>query len=1834
MPPSPKRREDAAGARRRSRVAQLQQSMARQQLKLEGDLKKQTLIELIEAAPSGTEEQKQRLDGLSTRALRGLAAELKVPQEQVDQALTAAPKLDRPGTERALEDGARPAFEKGSMVILRRGVDKECLDTPGKIGMVVDVQHYCKVKAFDGKTKWYSGAVLKLYEGTTPSKIVLMQAAQRGDLEVIGKCVFSGTDINTKDASGSTAMHYAAGAGQVEALRALIDNHGAIDEPNDKGQTPLFFAATTDTIRLLLQKGADPTRVDAAGRTAAEVLDLPVLPAAKGARKSVSAGPNSFVRSSLPNLPSPRRRGSSVSVRSSMSGVAASTLSLRPPPRRAGGSIARHSWAGDRMPDSLLNIDRHQIGSMELGAFIEQGYTAQQAAADADERARLRTLLCNHMEDALYYAECRMQKMATEIYDKMNTEQSPGEPQKAYLCVYQKEEEDGNELSEAKVKEKFKPEIFTCFKEVKVISEPVPDDTDNERAKSKRDGTAFEVMLQAKSTSDKDVTILWREVKRAIAEQSYVRIYATDVDPSPAKPADSGSSAKVFLGPGGGVLDEQGKTTDADEPPAKLWLTAHSSMNETYAKRFIKALNESQFEMLRAIAERKTGDTIEPNPDALERLDAVAEPLMDDPTENMAKDDIMNASTASEFLEMCKEEYTGVIKKKNPEERAKYKVAQRLFGTFLDECEKEYAEDPEASLDDDEKVKALRVMIFAKLRINDPTEVKQVEGRPGTVECTMTDMDEVLRAKAAFKQLRVPAEDPVIYDEEGKPQRTGRFTITLSGEQDGTEEVAGPLFGLVISQLKPMVPEELEDQIDASGSHIKQSKSRHTERDPNSIKDEVCQKCQKCEADDPAFKDHQCVEGVCKELPRKEGEPMQFNCFTRKKCKDKFGKPRTRLGMLCEACRTCTDCTVMALWDRPGEGDDTTGESKKDQSVDPDENAKGGPFSYLIQVRTAVNTSMQYTARGSTPGTDAGVFVTLIGHRDGEDKPVRTARLKLEHYVGLVRSALEAVPGVATAVVSAKKKGLTAAGTTTVYLDPRHTVGVKPSALMRAIITTKGDLPPTDPPSEESANKMIVAGVGKGRGLTSEVLWGPTQTASLAAGKVLADELMNEAVTPPGPIRLRVDGLKVSQWLEAPTASAPDGEGAFEEGQTSTFRIETDVDVGQVTMVHIEQDGTGERPSWFLEEVTVGQEAYVGIVRVALETLDGVEKVEIAMEATGNGEDPGTISVFLTAPMKPQTLIDIVQGIDDKYRCGLSARTKGQPLDEEEGKLIKIVVDGLMDASRGDAKFFCRKWLDVTRDDLQTSRFLTPFRPPVDATLRPARLSEFIILKDTISKVDDIVSWIDLLLTVQRKKLEKEIAADIAMAEADAEQMLLDDTAAVQRKPQPEPEAEAEAAAGSPADVQLDPQPARKSVQQLRQERQLKDQRHRQRKAALAKLRAAAHTDMQTLEALSRSAKLVLDGLEPDSKAVKPTDTNKDDLITWNEILGALHRDRRGLRKLVEEWENGQWKQLESSEGEGNAEEGTDSYGLEGWKPCHERMVKELSELRSSLIDSLDSHELARWLVKMGFPKGHELIEAIQHADAQEKLEPVNGKTLREVLGQGGFELLLERIPKKNAGGAGSSSKEQPAGAQLQSALRRPVIISPSDAFDHLLACSSSALLRKKGRELQTEWMDQVGCLDGTSVLPTDDTGDDAGGAGADTAAAGEIEEMKAMFEGLGLGAFCDPVQNATSPHASIRTLRALGVPEMAALADELGMDAGEVLRLSRQLRRPLSVKPCRYCKQVRRHSSHESWQEALAGTVDGELPKAAAAGGQPKWAARFERIQHWFNHGETESKE
>jgi hypothetical protein len=46
---------------------------------------------------------------------------------------------------------------------------------------------------------------------------------------------------------------------------------------------------------------------------------------------------------------------------------------------------------------------------------------------------------------------------------------------------------------------------------------------------------------------------------------------------------------------------------------------------------------------------------------------------------------------------------------------------------------------------------------------------------------------------------------------------------------------------------------------------------------------------------------------------------------------------------------------------------------------------------------------------------------------------------------------------------------------------------------------------------------------------------------------------------------------------------------SFERGQTDTFEVE-DLDIGSLTKLKLEHDGSGVRPGWFLESVSVTSE--------------------------------------------------------------------------------------------------------------------------------------------------------------------------------------------------------------------------------------------------------------------------------------------------------------------------------------------------------------------------------------------------------------------------------------------------------------------------------------------------------------------------------------------------------------------------------------------------------------------------------------------------------------------
>ncbi|MEZ4282813.1 MAG: ankyrin repeat domain-containing protein [Myxococcota bacterium] len=102
----------------------------------------------------------------------------------------------------------------------------------------------------------------------------IVEAARRGDAELLGKLLGRGADPATRDAEGDAALHRAADEGHVEAVRVLL---GAGADPDARGHdqtTPLMRAMASEAkasdavIDVLLGAGADPHARDASGATA------------------------------------------------------------------------------------------------------------------------------------------------------------------------------------------------------------------------------------------------------------------------------------------------------------------------------------------------------------------------------------------------------------------------------------------------------------------------------------------------------------------------------------------------------------------------------------------------------------------------------------------------------------------------------------------------------------------------------------------------------------------------------------------------------------------------------------------------------------------------------------------------------------------------------------------------------------------------------------------------------------------------------------------------------------------------------------------------------------------------------------------------------------------------------------------------------------------------------------------------------------------------------------------------------------------------------------------------------------------------------------------------------------------------------------------------------------------------------------------------------------------------------------------------------------------------------------------------------------------------------
>ena len=106
----------------------------------------------------------------------------------------------------------------------------------------------------------------------------LWDGAISGDTVTIGQALAAGAQIDSLDTrrsvNGRRALNWAALGNRVDAIRFLLRHGASIDLANLTGFTPLHHAAEAGSLEaaeVLLAAGADATRLNSAGMSAADV---------------------------------------------------------------------------------------------------------------------------------------------------------------------------------------------------------------------------------------------------------------------------------------------------------------------------------------------------------------------------------------------------------------------------------------------------------------------------------------------------------------------------------------------------------------------------------------------------------------------------------------------------------------------------------------------------------------------------------------------------------------------------------------------------------------------------------------------------------------------------------------------------------------------------------------------------------------------------------------------------------------------------------------------------------------------------------------------------------------------------------------------------------------------------------------------------------------------------------------------------------------------------------------------------------------------------------------------------------------------------------------------------------------------------------------------------------------------------------------------------------------------------------------------------------------------------------------------------------------------------
>jgi len=118
-------------------------------------------------------------------------------------------------------------------------------------------------------------AALETPETAARDGTVVLAAVDKNDGDAVAALLAQGWPADAATKEGDLALHIAADRGNVNAARALLDGGASVNALGGDKATPLMLAvkaAHADVVALLLNKGAEISLRDAAGRRASEVV--------------------------------------------------------------------------------------------------------------------------------------------------------------------------------------------------------------------------------------------------------------------------------------------------------------------------------------------------------------------------------------------------------------------------------------------------------------------------------------------------------------------------------------------------------------------------------------------------------------------------------------------------------------------------------------------------------------------------------------------------------------------------------------------------------------------------------------------------------------------------------------------------------------------------------------------------------------------------------------------------------------------------------------------------------------------------------------------------------------------------------------------------------------------------------------------------------------------------------------------------------------------------------------------------------------------------------------------------------------------------------------------------------------------------------------------------------------------------------------------------------------------------------------------------------------------------------------------------------------------------